>query len=289
MRQRRSGERRDVRDRAARRIGLVFPHNLEALLAAVVSAQGDRHAKGSLARVLRWFHDLRAGAPGPPVADFPQAGRGRLQVAFLRGHTVLRFETVESGLDGGQTRFGHEIAVRRDRAVGKSVRVALGFLDERAAHGRPTGVAPTSFRLERVNSFRRFGLCQVGCEGARLTAFFRQGFEIGGLRSGHRVVPGDPVVRRFLRIGVRRGVDLWVHFVLGLSPRCHFACHRTDPAHVHGMFEWINASGPARVPPVASKGTRSRREGSLTSDDRSLAAGATILRPKPTAARAPFA
>ena len=41
----RTGERRHIRDRAARGVGFVFTDNLETLLAAVLSAQGDRHVR----------------------------------------------------------------------------------------------------------------------------------------------------------------------------------------------------------------------------------------------------
>ena len=93
----------------------------EALLAAIVPAQGDGHAEGGLAFVGRGLDDFRTRAPRPPVTDFPQSGGGSLHVAFVCCGPVRRLETAESGLDGRKPRFRHEIAVRTISA-GREVR-----------------------------------------------------------------------------------------------------------------------------------------------------------------------
>ena len=95
------GERRHIGDRATRGIGLIFTHDPEALLAAVIPAQGDGHPEGGLALVGRRVDDFRARAPRPPVTDFPQSGCGGFPVAFVCRAPARGLETAESGFDGG--------------------------------------------------------------------------------------------------------------------------------------------------------------------------------------------
>ncbi len=79
--------------------------------------------------------------------------------------------------------------------------------------------------------------------------------EIGSLRSGHRIVAGDPVVRLFLRVGVRRWIDLWVHFVLAVSPRRVLICHRAVPCTtIHELFERVKRSSRPQVPALYGLG-----------------------------------
>jgi hypothetical protein len=137
-----TGERRYIRDGAARWIGFIFAHDLKALFAAVISAQGDGQAEGCLSFVKRWLNDFRVRTPCSPVAHFPQGGGSSFPIAFISCSPVRRLETAECSLDCCKPRFGYEIAVRRYRPVRKFGRVVFGFLDERAASWRLTDVAP---------------------------------------------------------------------------------------------------------------------------------------------------
>ena len=114
VRQHGPGERRHVGDRAARGLGLIFTNDPEALR--------------------RRFDDFRARAPRSPVTDFPQSSGCGLFVAFVCCGAVRPLETVESGLNGGEPRFGHKIAVRRYRPFRKFGVAVLVFFDEGAAH-----------------------------------------------------------------------------------------------------------------------------------------------------------
>jgi hypothetical protein len=106
------GEWGHLGNRTARGIGLVLTHDPETLLAAVIPARRDGHAKRCLAFVSRRFDDFRARPPRPPVTDFPQNGCGGLLVALVGCGPVRRLETAESGLELG---LGHETAVARYR------------------------------------------------------------------------------------------------------------------------------------------------------------------------------
>jgi hypothetical protein len=75
VRQNGPGQRRQVGDRTARGIGLIFTHDPEALLAAVVPSQGDGHAEGCLAFVSGAFDDFRARAPYAPWDRGPRSRR----------------------------------------------------------------------------------------------------------------------------------------------------------------------------------------------------------------------
>jgi hypothetical protein len=59
---------------------------------------------------------------------------GGSRVAFVRRGAVRRLETAQGGLNGRKPRFGHKIAMRRYRPVGKFGLVVLVFSDEGAAH-----------------------------------------------------------------------------------------------------------------------------------------------------------
>jgi hypothetical protein len=65
---------------------------------------------------------------------FPQSSGGGFPVAFVCCGAVRRLETAESGLNGGESRFGHKIAVRRYLPVGKFGLVVLVFSDEGTVH-----------------------------------------------------------------------------------------------------------------------------------------------------------
>ena len=132
----RAEERRHVGQRAAGRVGLIFTHNLKALLAAIVPAQTDRHAEGCLAFVIRGFDHFRARAAGAPISDFSQGRGGGIPVAAFQGCAMRRFKAAEGRFNGCKSRLGHEIALRRYRPVRTSDCVILSFLDERAAHCR---------------------------------------------------------------------------------------------------------------------------------------------------------
>jgi hypothetical protein len=90
----RAEERRHVGQRAAGRVGLIFTHNLKALLAAIVPSQKtDRHAEECLAFVIRGFDHFRVRAASAPISDFSQGRGGGIPVAAPR----LRDAPFQSG------------------------------------------------------------------------------------------------------------------------------------------------------------------------------------------------
>ncbi len=145
--QNRAGKGGYVRDRAAWRIGFVLSDNTECLLATIISPQGEGHAERYLPLVIRRPDDLRIRTARPPVTDFSESGCRGVLVALVGRSSMSRLEAAKRSLDRPQSRFRHEIAVRREWTVGKRDRFDLGFLHKSAAHCILAKNGPTMFPL----------------------------------------------------------------------------------------------------------------------------------------------
>jgi hypothetical protein len=206
VRQNGPGERRHVGDRAARGIGLIFTHDPEVLLAAVVPAQGDGHAEGRLAFVSRGVDDLRARAPRPPVTDLPQSGCGSFPVAFVCCGTVPPPRN-------GRERPRWPQALLRSRNCGEAISAsgssAVSFSAPLTNARLIAGYrCCTGLRFDLSASIR-FDASALVRSGWKLSSSSHPSeIEVRAPRSGHRVVPG----RLLLRVGIRRGIDLRIGF-----------------------------------------------------------------------------
>jgi hypothetical protein len=126
-----------TRRRACReRVGLIFTHNLKALLAAIVPAQTDRHAEGCLAFVIRGFDHFRARAASAQYRTSRKAAAAAFLSPLSKAARCAVSKWLRAASMAAGPAWGHEIAVRRYRPVRTSGCVILSFLDERAAHCR---------------------------------------------------------------------------------------------------------------------------------------------------------
>jgi hypothetical protein len=98
----RARHRRNMRERAARGIGLVFADDPKGLAASIVAYDGHGRAEMHARRVFARRRKLSAGAPRIPIAQLARRPRGRDAVARRLGTSVLALQARELIFDLGE-------------------------------------------------------------------------------------------------------------------------------------------------------------------------------------------
>src|SRR4051795_7578942 len=132
----RARHRRNMRERAARGIGLVFADDPKGLAASIVAYDGHGRAEMHARRVFARRRKLSAGAPRIPVAQLARRPRDRAAVTRRLGSSVLALQARELILDLGEALRRHQIGMQRNLTVRqfRNCVFAVRLFDECPAH-----------------------------------------------------------------------------------------------------------------------------------------------------------
>src|SRR5262245_201159 len=127
-----------MRERAARGIGLVLPHDAERLAALVIAHDGHGRAELDPGRIGWRWNDARGRSPRGPVAQVARAACQRAAVVRRLGRRVLLLQARGLGLDVREPLRRDEVRMWRDRPLGQLIErvLAIAFFNESPAHDR---------------------------------------------------------------------------------------------------------------------------------------------------------
>lgn len=134
-----AGERRRVRDRSVRGIGLVLSDDAKGLLPSIIA--NDRHGTSELniGNIGIGGDELRAGASGIPVTKIARGLRQRIAVARRLGFAMAPPCHLQRRLDQFQSTLGDIIRMLGKGAI-RQVLDEMVFVYKGSAHGRNMGV-----------------------------------------------------------------------------------------------------------------------------------------------------
>src|SRR6516165_7151690 len=130
----RARQRRDVRERPARGVGLVLADDPESLAAPVVADDGHGRAEMHLAPVAGRRGELCRRPPRGPVAQVASRARQRGAVVPGLGGGVVLLQARDFGLDVREPLGGHQVGVRRNRPLRQLFGRVLQLFDECSTH-----------------------------------------------------------------------------------------------------------------------------------------------------------
>jgi hypothetical protein len=159
-------ERRAVRYRSTRRIGLVLSYDPESLLTAVIATQRDGCAEGCRVSMRRRRNELGARAPRAPVADFAHCGGGGMRIGSRNRFPVRLLEASNSRLDRSKAFGSDKVAVPGNRPLGQLPDVLVVFPDEGAAHGDERFRTGGRFALSASMRFEASALVNPGANAS---------------------------------------------------------------------------------------------------------------------------
>src|SRR5215831_11126159 len=127
-------QRRDMRERPARRVGLVLADDPESLTAPVAADDGRGRAEMHLASIAGRSDELRACPPRGPVAQVARHARQRGAILRRMGSGVLLLQARDLGLDAREPLGGDEVRMRRNGPLRQLFHGVFQVFDERSAH-----------------------------------------------------------------------------------------------------------------------------------------------------------
>src|ERR1700688_2700164 len=209
--QQRARQRRDVRYRALRRIGLVLADDRKSLLAPVVA--NDRHGAS----------ELDGGAPGAPVTQVTPGLRQGLPVTRSLGFAMAAVCVVQRGHDQLQPVARDMVRMLRYGPI-RQVLDVMVFVHKGSAHAgnmgiRPSFLMPGQRQTETVTEVKRS--CMFPRK--RLNRWPSLAF----FRSKMRGPPGLRYQRRSLYVMSGESGDLWQHSIPAVEQRRSSITFRT--------------------------------------------------------------
>src|SRR5262249_30732523 len=143
----RARQRRHMRERPVRGVGLVLANDAERLAAAVVAHDAHGRAEMHLAAIAGLRGKLRARPPGSPITQVASDPRERRTVLGLVRGGVLLLQARNLGLDARQPPGSYEVGMRRNGPIRQLLNRVLQVFDECSTHDH-------AFFLIRVLSSR---------------------------------------------------------------------------------------------------------------------------------------